>query len=99
MGKPPIRSTENLMKIGRGVPKIGPMTDRQICRRTHRHTNRQNTQTRLSQYSAPYWGAEKIKTRNVFCVIGSINGGQQAENETMNAKNLWFIDNDCTNGQ
>ena len=61
MGRTPIRSTENLMKIGHEVPKIGPRRDRQICRRTDRHTDRQNTQIRSSQYSAPTAQGEKTK--------------------------------------
>jgi len=73
MGRPPIRSTENLMKIAHEVPKIGPRTDRQIYRRTDRHTDRQNTQTRSSQYSAPYcMGAERLKTVVMCFVLGGI---------------------------
>jgi len=83
------------MKIGRGVPTIGPRTDRQIYRRTDTQTDK--TRRHAHHNTLLPTGGEKTKNcRNVFCVrypyIGSINGGQQAESETMNADNLWIID-------
>ena len=68
---------------------------------THRQTHKQtkHTDTLITILCSLLGGGKNKNCRNVFCVIGSINGGQRAENETMNAKNLGFIDNDCTNGQ
>ena len=65
---------------------------------THRQTHKQ-TKHRYAHHNTLlllHGGGKTKNCRNVFCVrypyIGSINGGQQAESETMNADNLWIID-------